>query len=99
MGQGQACINFGSDLSSMRGALQVAIPCQDNRESEKGTEPGPTGRLRRLRIEDYRIFFEVAGEEMYVLRCVHRQTHSQSDKSSFCVTLTALACTQVDVLN
>ena len=34
----------------------------------------PEGRLRRLRIGDYRIFFEVEEDEVYVLRCVHRQT-------------------------
>ena len=34
----------------------------------------PEGRLRRLRIGDYRIFFEVEEGEVFVLRCVHRQT-------------------------
>ena len=34
----------------------------------------PKKKLRRLRIGDYRIFFEVEGDEVYVLRCVHRQT-------------------------
>lgn len=34
----------------------------------------PEGRLRRLRMGDYRIFFEVEEGEVFVLRCVHRQT-------------------------
>jgi len=34
----------------------------------------PEGRLRRIRIGDYRIFFEVEEDEVFVLRCVHRQT-------------------------
>ena len=34
----------------------------------------PKEKLRRLRIGDYRIFFEVAQDEVFVLRCVHRQT-------------------------
>jgi mRNA-degrading endonuclease RelE of RelBE toxin-antitoxin system len=34
----------------------------------------PNGKLRRLRVGNYRIFFEVEGDEVYVLRCVTRQT-------------------------
>ena len=34
----------------------------------------PEGRLRRLRMGDYRIFFEAEEDEVFVLRCVHRQT-------------------------
>ena len=34
----------------------------------------PQGRLRRLRIGDYRIFFEDEEGEVFVLGCVHRQT-------------------------
>jgi len=34
----------------------------------------PKEKLRRLRIGDYRIFFEVEEDEVFVLRCVHRQT-------------------------
>ena len=32
------------------------------------------GKLRRLRIGNYRIFFEVEEDGVFVLRCVHRQT-------------------------
>ncbi len=34
----------------------------------------PKEKLRQLRIGDYRIFFEVQEDEVFVLRCVHRQT-------------------------
>lgn len=33
----------------------------------------PKGGLRRLRIGNCRIFFDVEGDEVYILRCVHRQ--------------------------
>ncbi len=33
----------------------------------------PKGTLRRLRIGEYRVFFEVEGRDVFVLRCVHRQ--------------------------
>lgn len=33
----------------------------------------PKGTLRRLRAGDYRVFFEVKGPEVFVLRCVQRQ--------------------------
>ena len=32
------------------------------------------GKLKRLRIGNYRIFFEVEENGVFVLRCVHRQT-------------------------
>jgi len=48
-------------------------PASDG-DTIKGIVQDPEGRLRRLRIGHYRIFFEVEGDEVYVLRCVHRQT-------------------------
>jgi len=40
----------------------------------KAIAQDPKGKLRRLRIGNYRIFFEVEEDGGFVLRCVHRQT-------------------------
>ncbi|MCK4600778.1 type II toxin-antitoxin system RelE/ParE family toxin [Candidatus Bipolaricaulota bacterium] len=40
----------------------------------KAIAQDPKGKLRRLRIGNYRIFFEVEEDGVFVLRCVHRQT-------------------------
>ena len=32
----------------------------------------PLGKLYRLRVEDYRLLFELHGDEVIVLRCIHR---------------------------
>jgi mRNA-degrading endonuclease RelE of RelBE toxin-antitoxin system len=33
----------------------------------------PNGTLRRLRVGEYPVFFEVEGREVFIVRCVHRQ--------------------------
>lgn len=39
----------------------------------KAIAADPTGILRRLRVGEYRVFFEVEKNVVFVLRCVQRQ--------------------------
>jgi len=39
----------------------------------KAIAADPTGTLRRLRVGEYRVFFEVEENVVFVLRCVQRQ--------------------------
>jgi len=39
----------------------------------KAIAADPTGTLRRFRVGEYRVFFEVEENVVFVLRCVQRQ--------------------------
>jgi mRNA-degrading endonuclease RelE of RelBE toxin-antitoxin system len=60
-------------LSLLRGFERLADDPTPDGDSIRAIVADPKGTLRRLRLGDYRVFFEVEGDAVFVLRCIHRQ--------------------------